>query len=1329
MSFHFTGSANVLTVTNTNDTGIGSLREAVQNSVASDTIRFAPFLLSGGSVVLLLDSEIVVQHPLSVVGLYTASDTLYISGQNASRIFHFDLSIYAGTSSKSVYLDSLCLLNGLALSFDDGGALLIESADSVYMHNSLIRGSTATGKGGGAFIESADSVLLRISGSSMIGNHSNDDGGGIACQAISSDVKIDNTVFSGNTAQGTGGGLYVGHHLLGATAVRLEADHCIFQNNDSGGLRIDALNSSGNPFSTQIKLSNSILDSNVNAFFVSLNPSDTAVVEILDCSFSGNVDGAILIGGNAYTVISNTTTTGNLGRGVSQSNGFLNIENCTLTGHVSNIGGAVYSDGIVQIENSIIDNNRSTGTGGGLHCRDLTLINSSVSDNFATGAGGGIFCLFLVVDDSCVIANDSAIGKGGGIYCEGSYSNTNRSIYISGGTTISDNYSGDDGGGVFVSDFSSIVDTINVYFDHVTLANNFALGFGGGLCTTADLENVQIGNCSVVDNQSDDGGGGFCNLGAGSWFVDSSSFTGNSSSVGAGIYSKDYSNELVVSECVFLNNASLSGGGAIEGKEVIILNCQIANNTAGGGGAVNGKVVTVKNSVISNNSAFSGEGGGVAANFVSIKNSTIHNNTAFGSGGGIYCRNGRLSMNQSSIVGNSSGVDGGGAACRNCDSIRIYETIIDSNQALGYGGGFNSIGSFLFQYDTLYFDIRNSKIRNNSGGDNGGGLCLQTYKSGTEYVSLMDNQIIRTEVSNNSAGADGGGIYIDAKALYFSTGTGLSYYVELKNRTRIFKSTINSNSADGNGGGIFCAASSGTNSPTCPATLENDFILERSTISGNSAQERGGGLYCFADRVRVNSPNNGSSISLTESEILNSTIFENSALLDGGGVYSMVEEGGTQTLSRIHLKGSIVAFNDSVNIMNDLFYLGNKTNTLLAQVYSDGWNVFSDFPMPVIDATDQAGISLSQLNLGALQNNGSTTETHLPGPGSVAMNNGDPNDNASAQNGPIIYVRDVGAAESNGCTQNKVFNIYNCGAYTWPVTGTIYNTSAMDSISGTNSQGCDSSAILNLVVLENVVLSDTITACGNYTWPVTSVQYFESGTYIDSQQKGNGCDSILMLHLTINDLSAGSDSVTTCGPFTWPANGMVYTTSGAYSATLVNAVGCDSIAALQLTVTGPSAAVYEDQNSRTLTAIEAGVSYQWLNCDSNFMALPGETSQSFTSDDSGSFAVVVSANGCVDTSDCYALSGIPLSAKEVMFSDVTLHPNPTSGFVTVDLGNSADVVVEVLVTSAAGQLVHSLNIHGQSRFEVSLDDQPSGIYFVVLMMQAGGTNMFMVSKL
>ncbi len=145
--------------------------------------------------------------------------------------------------------------------------------------------------------------------------------------------------------------------------------------------------------------------------------------------------------------------------------------------------------------------------------------------------------------------------------------------------------------------------------------------------------------------------------------------------------------------------------------------------------------------------------------------------------------------------------------------------------------------------------------------------------------------------------------------------------------------------------------------------------------------------------------------------------------------------------------------------------------------------------------------------------------------------------------------------------------VSTCGSYTW-TNGTTYNTSGSYTQTLVNSVGCDSVATLNLTILQPTSSTVTATACDTYTWAENGTTYTTSGTYsvVSTGANAVGCDSTVILNLTINNSTTGTETVTECDSYVWAADGNTYTTSGTYTATLTNAVGCDSIVTLNLTI-------------------------------------------------------------------------------------------------------------------------------------------------------------------
>ena len=143
-----------------------------------------------------------------------------------------------------------------------------------------------------------------------------------------------------------------------------------------------------------------------------------------------------------------------------------------------------------------------------------------------------------------------------------------------------------------------------------------------------------------------------------------------------------------------------------------------------------------------------------------------------------------------------------------------------------------------------------------------------------------------------------------------------------------------------------------------------------------------------------------------------------------------------------------------------------------------------------------------------------------------------------------------------------------CDSLIW--NGVKYSTSGNYStiFAGGNAQGCDSTAFLNLTVNYASTKDSTVAACDSFAW--NGNKYFTSGNYSRFFPGGGftGCDSTDNLHLTIKHSTGSDTTASACNSFTW--NGVTYYNTGDKKYILTNAVGCDSIRTLHLTITSLS---------------------------------------------------------------------------------------------------------------------------------------------------------------
>jgi hypothetical protein len=284
-----------------------------------------------------------------------------------------------------------------------------------------------------------------------------------------------------------------------------------------------------------------------------------------------------------------------------------------------------------------------------------------------------------------------------------------------------------------------------------------------------------------------------------------------------------------------------------------------------------------------------------------------------------------------------------------------------------------------------------------------------------------------------------------------------------------------------------------------------------------------------------------------------------------------------------------------------------------------------------------------------------------------------------------------------------------CESYTWTSgDGNTYTGSGSYSTTLVNSQGCDSTATLNLTILANSSgPTETVTSCGIYTWAIDGNIYNSSGIYTASLVNAAGCDSIITLDLTIAANNSGSATITACNEYFWTGTIQTYTTSGTYTATLTNSSGCDSVATLDLTISSINASInYLDVV--TLTAGQSGATYQWLDCNNNYSPIAGQTNQTYVAIVNGSYAVEVTMNGCVDTSGCRTISSVGIIEND--FAALDVFPNPTFGKITVALGEYSDLIKASLY-SLNGQLIEQREFLHSDSFEFLIEGAPA--YYIL----------------
>lgn len=220
-------------------------------------------------------------------------------------------------------------------------------------------------------------------------------------------------------------------------------------------------------------------------------------------------------------------------------------------------------------------------------------------------------------------------------------------------------------------------------------------------------------------------------------------------------------------------------------------------------------------------------------------------------------------------------------------------------------------------------------------------------------------------------------------------------------------------------------------------------------------------------------------------------------------------------------------------------------------------------------------------------------------------------------------------------------------------------------------------------------------------------------SYVDSMGAGR-LDALKALNCEKGDSAiCYEESMLTevaCSSYTVPSGDTTYSSSGTYIDTLINAIGCDSVFEIDLTI-GAVDTTVSTVDPITLEATVNGASYQWLDCDDGHSSINGETNPTFTASSNGSYAVEVSKNGCTDTSSCHTINSVGI-LEEKLGTEVKLYPNPTDEQVIIEVGETRGPL-HMTVRDLSGRTVTERTVRDPKRFEVKLKGE-KGMYLIEL---------------
>jgi hypothetical protein len=627
-------------VTNLNNAGAGSLRQAIldaNTAVGDDTIVFSGAIFGAKQSIGLSTGELLISDDLVIDG---PAAGIIINGNADTRVFN----IFSGSAALSVTIEDVTITNGKLLGTAEGAGILVNGEN------------------------------LTLSRCSVIGNHTDDEGGGIRLVGTGATLVLSECTVAGNSAALSGGGIAAGT----GTVVTIFSSTLSGNSAVAGGGAVAMLGSG------TFTLRNST---------VSGNTADVG----------GGVRFTATATSNSFgnSTIVNNTATGGSGGGISSLATTLNIESTIVSDNVGAAAPDVAHAGTTNLNASAVKSLTGftpTGTGN-LIGLDLKLgplsvgVHAPALNSPVLGKGSNVFGLATDQRGSGFPRlRGAGVDIGAVEVLQLLVSNTLPS-----------------GAGSFaqaVADSNNFGGSDTITFDPTVFATNKVINLAGTLALNTGME-IQGPAASVT--LSGQGANRIFTMANGITYTFSNIdlLLGKGTTDGGAMSVNQANAKLTFTNCTFGFNTTTTEGGVLglsaasTNSVVTFTDCSFTNNNTTGltqdGGAIRSDAAITLNLVrttLANNDA-TGDGGAVslaAGSSLLVQDSTLSGNEAGLTGGAIALNGapgaGGLKVINSTLSGNKSAQDGGGLSWTSSSgTLAVQNSTVTNNTSSAGGGG------------------------------------------------------------------------------------------------------------------------------------------------------------------------------------------------------------------------------------------------------------------------------------------------------------------------------------------------------------------------------------------------------------------------------------------------------------------------------------------------------------------------------------------------------------------------------------------------------------------------------------------------------------------
>jgi hypothetical protein len=328
---------------------------------------------------------------------------------------------------------------------------------------------------------------------------------------------------------------------------------------------------------------------------------------------------------------------------------------------------------------------------------------------------------------------------------------------------------------------------------------------------------------------------------------------------------------------------------------------------------------------------------------------------------------------------------------------------------------------------------------------------------------------------------------------------------------------------------------------------------------------------------------------------------------------------------------------------------------------------------------------------------------------------------AESQNGYNIYFDDL-RIYSTSVTTN--INASICHGETYSLNGFNVNSAGTYTQNLNTINGGDSIVTLNLTIYPTIDTTHfTASICQGESYLLNGFNANIAGNYIQNLQSINGCDSIVTLNLSFYPIIDTTNfTASICQGESYLLNGFNVNSAGTYIQNLQTINGCDSVVTLNLSVNE-----LMTPTNLALDNISNYIELMWRGNGDRYIVYRNNDSIANITD-----TIYQDTNVINGTNYCYKIKALNNSCESELSQEVcqvfsglnyignndlyvTLYPNPTNDKATLEV-EGLTKEADVIVYDINGRKVKQYNLNaGQKKLEIDVKGFAKGVYNVKIV--------------